>query len=253
MKYLVLVAMLLALSGCEQNSPGQKPSARSTSSEAVTAGEDNDPPKRPVQGKVSRRGLFRMVRSDGVIDSPLTSTGKAISKAVIQPVKSTDRIPLIKGAQMYLQYRLWYFPDRPAYVELRRVLKHPKMTRPDGSISTGSDFMIKRKVRSNQVLAYTGYGFNRDYEMVEGDWVYQIWYKGRKLVEQKFTTYWPDKEEIAALKPILALGNRVIGKMQFPKNADPRFNWPRVSVGGKETEAPTGAPGGKPSESTLKH
>lgn len=104
---------------------------------------------------------------------------------------------------MYLHYRLWYFPDQPAYVELRRVLKHPEMKLPDGSVSTGSDFMIKRKVRVNQVNAYTGYGFDEAYEMLEGDWVFEIWYRDRKLIEQTFTTYWPDKEEITALEPVI--------------------------------------------------
>ncbi len=238
--------MLLALPGCKADSPQQGHSGGSTPPAAGDTGGNRGLFKQPIQGKVSRRGLYRMVRSDGIIDSPLTSTGKAISKAVIQQVESTERIPLIKGAQMYLQYRLWYFPDRPAYVELRRVLKHPKMIRPDGSISTGSEFMIKRKVRSNQVLAYTGYGFNRDYEMVAGEWVFQIWYKDRKLIEQKFTTYRPDKKEIAALEPILQLGNRVVGRMEFPKNADRRFNWPWVAVGGRQADTPRGAPARKP-------
>jgi len=51
------------------------------------------------------------------------------------------------------------------------------MTLPDGTVSTGSDFIIKRKLSSNQVIAYTGYGFDEDYELVEGEWSFEIWYK----------------------------------------------------------------------------
>ena len=62
--------------------------------------------------------------------------------------KATERIPLIKGGQMYLQYRIWPLPAQPAYVDFRRVVKRPKMISPHGSLSTGSDCIIKEKFRS---------------------------------------------------------------------------------------------------------
>ena len=141
---------------------------------------------------------------------------------------------------MYLQYRMWYFPDQPAYVELRRVLKHPEMHLPDGTVSKGSDFMQKRRVSVNQVIGYTGYGFDEDYELVEGDWVFEIWYQDKKLIEQTFTTYWPDEEEIAELAPILELGNKVLGQVQMTRGSTPGSGWPRVTVGGNETPIPAG-------------
>jgi uncharacterized protein VirK/YbjX len=42
------------------------------------------------------------------------------------------------------------------------------------------------------VNSYDAYGFHEDYEMVEGDWTFQIWHKDNKLVEQTFTTYRPE-------------------------------------------------------------
>ena len=155
--------------------------------------------------------------------------------------KATERIPLIKGGQMYLQYRIWPLPDQPAYVDLRRVLKHPEMTLPDGSVSTGSDYTLKGKVSSNQVIAYTGYGLDEDYELVEGDWTFEIWYQDRKLIEQTFTTYRPDEEEVAKLKPILELGNRAVGQSE-PTTGKPfsRFDWPRVVVGQEKNDANLG-------------
>jgi hypothetical protein len=29
------------------------------------------------------------------------------------------------------------------------------------------------------------------YELVEGEWVFQLWYGDEILAEQKFTAYWP--------------------------------------------------------------
>jgi len=157
---------------------------------------------------------------------------------VVERVRTTERIPLIKGSQMYMQYRIWPLPAQPAWVDLRRVLKHPEMILPDGSVSTGSDYMIKGRVNSNQVIAYTGYGLDEDYELVEGDWIFEIWYQDKKLIEQKFTTYRPGEEEVTKLEPILALGNRAVGQDGPTGKPFSRFDWPRITVGG--TKSPDG-------------
>jgi len=241
MKYLLPVVLLLALAACErQSSDPQEAYAEAPPVDIMEGDESPQFLAQPLQGKVSQRGLYRMVRSSGVVDDSDTNTGKVISKPVIQLVESTDRIPLIKGAQMYLQYRIWPFPNQPAYVDLNRVLKHPEMKLPDGSVTSGSEFEIKRRVSSNHVIVYTGYGFDEEYELVEGDWVFEIWYEDKKLIEQTFTTYWPDKEEIATLKSVLEMGNNVLTKMQSPDNPDVSKNWPRVMVGEDVDNVPAG-------------
>ena len=178
---VTLAVFLLALAGC--------------TSQPAKSGNTASPDQKLPTGRVIKQGLFEVIRSHGLVDSPNASTGKAFLNPVIQLVKQTDRIPLVKDAHMSLQYRIWNLPERPAYTKLRRVLIHPEMKLPDGSVSTGSDYMITGKVVYGQVIAYTGYGLNEDYEMVEGDWVFQIWYQDKKVIEQKFTTYWPEDDK----------------------------------------------------------
>jgi len=226
MKYLIPVALLLVAVGCDKTPAGSQ-----DSTENVASGKTAESGK-PLKGHVGRPGLYRLVRSGGTIDDPSTGTGKSVVKPVVELVKSTERIPLIKGGQMYLQYRIWPLPAQPAYVDLRRVVKHPKMNLPDGSFSTGSDRMIKGKISSNQVIAYTGYGLDEDYELVEGEWVFEIWYQDKKVIEQKFTTYRPDEAEISRLKPILELGNRAVGQSAPSGKSFSKRDWPRISVGG---------------------
>lgn len=234
MKTLISLVLLIAMLGCESQTPeSQKSTSVVEPPDKVTAEKKLSFLDKPLTGKVNQRGLYRLVRSGGLIDDPSTSTGKAVSKPVIQLVKSTERIPLMKGAQLYLQYRLFFLPNRPAYIDLRRVLKHPEMQLPDGSVATGSDFTIKQRVSVNQAIGYTGYGLDEDYELVEGDWVFEIWYQDKKMIEQTFTTYWPDKEEIARLAPVLALGNKVLTKVELPEK-DSKRSWPVVIVGEKE-------------------
>ena len=207
MMYLILIACLLTPLGCEETSSRLRDNGDDVvSSKPVVPGKTLSYLNKPIKGKVSQRGLYRLIRSGGIVKESRASTGKAIAKPVIQLVKSTERIPLIKGVQMHLQYRIWPLPDQPAYVELRRILKHPPMTLPDGSITSGSDYIIKAKVSVNQIIAYTGYGLDEDYEMVEGNWIFEIWHQDNKLIEQQFTTYWPDREELADLEPQLMPG-----------------------------------------------
>jgi len=243
MKRLIPVTLLLTLYGCEQNVPGSQDSTGVMASPERTASvQSPNDPDTALKGHIGRPGLYRLVRSGGVIDDPDTGTGKSVVKPVVELVRTTERIPLIKGAQMYLQYRIWPLPARPAYVDLRRVLKHPEMTLPDGSFSTGSDYMIKGKISSRQVIAYTGYGLDEDYELVEGDWVFEIWYQDKKVIEQKFTTYRPDKEERAKLEPLLALGNKALGQNLPSGKPFSKRGWPRITVGGTRPAAPAGNP-----------
>lgn len=222
MRYIVFIAVILTLMGCSKNPSESAGKAKTSVSSAYI--------DTPLQGKVGRSGLYRLVRSGGVINDAKTSTGKAVAHPVVQFVKATQRIPLIKGAQMYMQYRLWYLPDKLAYADLKRVLKHPKMTLPDGSTTTGSDFVIKRRVNSNQVISYTGYGFDEDYEMVEGEWSIEIWYQNKKLIDQKFITYKPGEKEIAELVPLLKLGNNVLTEMKLPEKSSSKNQWPHVVI-----------------------
>jgi hypothetical protein len=237
MKYLVSIALLLTMLGCESqtsnlNSSTPGASATDSSPDEVTASKKLKYLDQPLKSMVNQRGLYRLVRSGGLKDDPDTSTGKSIINPVIELAESTERIPLIKGAQMYLQYRLWYLPERPAYIDLKRVLRHPEMKLPDGSVATGSEYMMKQKVSVNQAIGYTGYGLDEDYELVEGDWVFEVWYQGEKMIDQKFTTYWPDKEELATLEPLLGLGNDIMTKVESKEKG----GWPVILVGEKEIE-----------------
>ena len=152
---------------------------------------------KPTVGRVLQYGLFILPRGGEVIDDPKTSTGKSLTRPVITRDRTTERIPLIKGKYMACQYRLSNLKGR--MVKLRRVLKHPTFHLPDGKISNGSDFTINKKLERGEVFAYDAYAFNEDYEMVEGEWTFQIWYGDEMLIEQTFETYWPDEKESANL------------------------------------------------------
>jgi hypothetical protein len=76
-------------------------------------------------------------------------------------------------------------------------------------VSNGSDFTINKKLESWEVFAYDAYAFNEDYEMVEGEWTFQIWYGDEMLIEQTFETYWPDEKVSRDLSGRLKFGIKI--------------------------------------------
>jgi hypothetical protein len=185
MKHLFVILLLLVAAGCS------KDPATTSSSNAVqqnSAGKTVEP-----SGRILRAGVFSKVSGGEVIESSKSSTGKVLSKLVMTFIREAERIPIKKDTILGYQYRLSNLPETGT-VKLRRVLKHPEFQLPDGRVSSGSDFTMTKKVERSEVFAYDVYALNEDYEMVPGDWTFQIWYNGTMLLEQKFTTYWPEDE-----------------------------------------------------------
>jgi hypothetical protein len=149
-------------------------------------------------GKIFEYGIYNTVRKGRVVASLETGTGKVVNSPVVDLNEKTTRIPLIKDLFFAYRYRINDMLKEDAIkpvAELRRVLIHPPMNLPNGTTSTGSDRIVKERTSARQVIAFHGYGFHEDYELVEGEWTFQVWYRDEMMVEQKFTTYWPEAEE----------------------------------------------------------
>ena len=202
MRYLITCLIVAALAGCDRaadtaGSPDPQTSAANT--ELVTAADPAAHVPETVKepsGRVIEYGIYNAQRKGRIRDDIASSTGKVISQAVLELAEQTNRIPLVKDTYFAYRYRILDLPKdvakRPV-VELRKVLLHPEMTLPDGSTTTGADSTFKGRTSAGQVIGFDGYAFNEDYELVEGDWAFQIWYGDKMMVEQTFTTYWPEQ------------------------------------------------------------
>ncbi len=168
---------------------------------SVAANKTSDSQPEGPESHVFQFGLYKAVRKGLVKDSSQTNTGKVVRKPKLEHVSMTDRIPLVKDTYFGYQYRLFNLPPEALIapvMRLRKVLIHPEMTLPDGSKTTGWDRPMKGRVETQQVMGFDGYVFNEDYELVEGDWIFQLWYKDKKLIERKFIAVRPDYEHVAA-------------------------------------------------------
>ncbi|HHO68457.1 MAG TPA: DUF3859 domain-containing protein [Gammaproteobacteria bacterium] len=210
MNRLTVLACLLALAACKPVADDE--GAATGRNEAVAPGRaaastaDNGVAVRTAiegpRAHVFQFGLYKASRKGQVKESPGTNTGKIVRKPKLEHVSMTNRVPLVKDTYFGYQYRVFKLPPeittRP-FVELRKVLIHPQMTLPDGSTTSGWDRPFKGRIEVGQVMGFDGYAFNEDYELVEGDWIFQIWYEDKKLIEQKFTAFRPDPGQTARL------------------------------------------------------
>jgi hypothetical protein len=219
---ILLPFLLILLSACEPqqdqatSSTGTEIAPKFKSEPAQELPQKTDQTNKQVAGRVLQYGLYTLVKGGEIVDDAKTTTGKGVSKPVITRDRTVERIPLVRNKYMAYQYRLSNIADK-SRVKLRRVLKHPEFKLPDGSTTTGSDFSIVKKVNRGKVFAYDAYALNEDYEMVEGEWTFQIWYKGDKLVEQRFITYHPDDEEMAKLTAPSWLDKKAVASLKSQK------------------------------------
>jgi Domain of unknown function (DUF3859) len=204
MKYLIPLTFIFALAGCEQaadsGAPGQG-SANLVSEVPSTAGSAApDSQTKDIKSSVFQFGIYKATRKGQITTSSTSNTGKVVRKPELEHVSMTDRIPLVKDTWFGYQLRLWNLPPEAMVkpvMKLRTVLIHPEMTLPDGSTTTGYDRPFKGRVETQQVIGFDGYAFNEDYELVEGDWIFQIWYQDQKLIERKFVSVQPKPEKAA--------------------------------------------------------
>lgn len=144
-----------------------------------------------LQGRVLEYGVYRSLQPGQIVSAPDTNTGLAHRRSLLKLERTTNRIPLRKNVFFGFKSRIEPFPER-RYVELKKVVSHPPMRLPDGTVTDGYELIERKKVNQKVSIGITGYAFDEDYEMVEGEWRFQYWYGDRLLVEQSFVTYRPE-------------------------------------------------------------
>ena len=199
---VIPLVLIVALCACDQTAnssgPDNNAATANTNITATARAASNPPDSQGPKAQVYQFGIYKSTRKGRITESAETNTGKVVSGVVLEHVKTTGRIPLVKDTYFGYQFRLFKLPPEvmvKPVMELRKVLIHPEMTLPDGSKTTGWDRTFKGKVETQQMMALDGYGLNEDYELVEGEWIFQIWYQDKKLIERKFVSYRPEQEQ----------------------------------------------------------
>ncbi len=121
----------------------------------------------------------------------------AIAKDDVSGIRFLDyttKIPMILGTDFGFQYIINSAPKGKP-IRVTSVIKFPKggMKHPRGHLYTESrdshEVIIGKK-------ALHGYGFDEDWEMIPGTWVFELWYQKARLIRKTFTVYEVDEQPI---------------------------------------------------------
>jgi hypothetical protein len=118
---------------------------------------------------------------------PDAPSGVVQAGPTVKLVAATNIIPLQKGRPFGFRFRISGITERDG-MDVRLVVTHPPMNKPDRSVSSGYETKLGLNVRLGEVIDYAGYSLDHNYELVEGDWKFEFFHGNTKLLEQKFVT-----------------------------------------------------------------
>ena len=117
---------------------------------------------------------------------PISVSGTMNMVSNVRLTKETRDVMGQLGTAFGFRYRVEGVPAG-ATVTIRTL--HPKLTNPDTGRSM--DYGERDQTVTPGEERYTGFSFDATYEIAEGDWAFQIIYKGEVLAEQKFKVVVP--------------------------------------------------------------
>jgi uncharacterized protein DUF3859 len=121
-----------------------------------------------------------------VVSAPNTATGSRHLLNGIRHVESTRTVPARLGVRFGFRYTVVGAPaGTPVALHIVTIFPPPGLQNPaTRQIKAQSEYDIQTTIGNSP---YKDYGFDHDWELVPGIWTMQVWYQGRKLVEQEFT------------------------------------------------------------------
>jgi len=151
--FAVIVSVVAVPLGCRANRPG------------------------PVVGKITAFGVFRDVTDP--------SAGLPVELAT-----QTDTIEACQGVWFGYELKITGL-TAGADATFRKLVAHPPMHMPDGTVSKGYEKTQKTKVwKDGSVHTFQGYRLDHEYERVLGPWRFEFW-NGKTLIASKTLTLIP--------------------------------------------------------------
>lgn len=147
------------------------------------------------KSEVTEFGYYRKVSELERERNIATTTGFVRVGGEVELEQSTNEIPLKLNRLFGFKFRIEGFENKEA-VQLKLVVSHPEITRPNGSTSKGYSYPVLLEVDNGVIDNHSGYSIDHEYEMVEGDWTFEYWYNDQKLLSHSFKTVnTPDVQE----------------------------------------------------------
>lgn len=119
----------------------------------------------------------------GEASAPETSVGYIHTTSIEKLIKSTDHLPAHVGTSFGLHFRICGSPNE-SIVNGTICVIHPPTENPE----TGEKRMTEQWPLIEKIgkMHFSGFTFDKDWEIVPGKWTIQVWYGGKVIAEKKF-------------------------------------------------------------------
>lgn len=148
------------------------------------------PPPTKLDAITYKAGIFE---SSGCIDQGIHGEHQVSRSSceVINLVEETNKVKMRIGLTFGIDYWLATPQLKECYIETR-VLEHPPMRQPNGTITTHytRSYEVGRCVGDPEIVnsAFTWH-IEKDWESVKGAWVFKVLIDDKLVIEQKFNAY----------------------------------------------------------------
>lgn len=137
--------------------------------------------------KITEYGIYHDGKSISTLNLPQSNTGVlTITDNSQQLIKSTNKIPAVVGTTFGYCYDIH---SKEKTITVTRKLIHPKIHKPDGTISTGYEYQRTLDVENGVASYCTNYTLEYEWEVVEGEWKFSIIHSGKEIFNQTFELY----------------------------------------------------------------
>lgn len=134
-----------------------------------------------IEFKEINFGLFETqnIHIEKMLDSP---SGNLVLSNSHRLLKKTDKIPVIIGQKFGIEYKIEAVDSKIITVE--KVWIFPKEIIDDKG-KVFKEVRYNAKTLTNYET-YTDYNLEKNFEVVKGDWTFQMFYNGHKIYEKIF-------------------------------------------------------------------
>lgn len=153
-------------------------------------------------GQILIAGPFTAGGRENILKTPETPSGKtrtAEADGRITFLAETNRIAAEITGRFGFAYAVTNLNLPDGEIKITKKVVHPALTRPDGKSSTNFVFQESLSIKSGGGIGVTGYGFDHQYELVAGNWDFELSFQGTTLCTQRFEVFLPKSKSRRSL------------------------------------------------------
>lgn len=127
---------------------------------------------------------YGICETEAIYSEKMTSSpsGKRTYSSGFKLLEQTERVPAILGQKFGIEYEIT--SSFTGEITVEQVWIFPTKIRDEN----GGEFKeVRYKIdKSTNERTYSTYTLEKDYEVVKGEWTYQMYFNGKRIHERKF-------------------------------------------------------------------